>query len=221
MIPDKKKTPEEIAALRDGLGIPLAPVATEPAIAPPPPPVVGAPLPTAPEVLEEPDPDEPVFHLNVPPVPTNPARVEAVPIHSLRRSDPPLAAAPAVTHKTALPSKRHDPSDIAEIRRRETLAQLQQKDPSHDPAAHLRRQKASPFLYVPGYLLAIAAAAVAYQRVHHVTPLALLGLASLIMIFIAVRKPRSRHHAALLFILIFLTLALGGVHYAPLFKHGP
>ena len=131
----------------------------------------------------------------------------------------PLAPAPPVTKKTPLPTHRHDPSDIAEIRKREALAKLQ--TPGFDPGAHLRQQTASPFLYAPGYLLAIAAAAAAFKRVHHITPIVLLALALLITLYIAIRKPRSRHHAALIFILVFLTAAFGGIHYAPLFKHGP
>ena len=89
-----------------------------------------------------------------------------------------------------------------------------------DPAIHLRKQTAHPVLYIPGYLLAIAAGAVAYQRVHHITPIVLLALTLAITLYIFIRKPRSRHHAALIFILIFLTAVFGGIHYAPLFKHG-
>lgn len=240
MIPDKKRTPEEISALRVGLGIPdptpepvthrLLPTMAQPPIHIPVP--LDIPhaaydsktsLPEAP-VLDPAHPDhplpdgvaDPILHLDVVPVPDPPKNK---PMHSLRKHERPLAPAPAVTHKTQLPSQRHDLRDIAEIRKRETLAKLQQQE--MDPAAHLRRQIASPFLYGPGYLFVIAAAAVAYLRVHHITPLALIGVTIAIMIFIAIRKPRSRHHAALLFILIFLTLVFGGLHYAPLFDHGP
>jgi hypothetical protein len=162
---------------------------------------------------------EPIVHLDIPPIPVPPKKVEPKPSHSLRKHDLPLAPAPVSTHKTELPSKRHDSGDISQIRKRHALAALQQ--PGADPAAHLRKQTASPFLYVPGYLLAIAAGVTAYQRFHYITPAALLGLSALIMIFIALRKPRSRHHAALLFIVVFLTLVFGALHYAPLFKDGP
>ena len=127
------------------------------------------------------------------------------------------ATASAVTNKTPLPAHRHAPGDIARIRKHETLEQLN----SADLTARLRAQTASPFLYIPGYLLAAAAAISAYQRVHHITPVSLLALSLLITLYIAFRKPRSRHHAALIFIVIFLTAALGGIHYAPLFQYGP
>jgi hypothetical protein len=232
MIPDKKKTPEEIAALREGLGIPdvipqpgaprqrpqqATPVAPGTHVIPPP----DAPVldPTHPD---HPLPDgaaEPVIHLDVVPLPPEMEKSEPKPVHTLRKHDLPLAPAPPVTHKTALPTHRHDPRDIAEIRKREALAALQ--TPNMDPISHVRKQTASPFLYTPGYLLIVAAAATAYQRFLYLTPATLLALATLIMIVIAATKPRSRHHAALLFILIFLTLAFGGLHYAPLFNHGP
>jgi hypothetical protein len=204
MIPQKKKTPEEIAALREGLGMP-------PEAAPPPPPPLNqessAPI------------AEPIVHLDPPPAPVQPKRVEPKPIHSLRKHDPPLAPAPATTQRTELPTGRHDSRDISQIRKREALAALQQ--PSMDPAAYLRKQTASLFICLPGYLLAIAAGIAAYQRFHYITPVALLTISAFIMVFIAWQKPRSRHHAALLFIIVFLTLVFGALHYAPLFKDGP
>ncbi len=240
MIPDKKKTPEEIAALREGLGIPdsipqpgaprkrpeqaaqsPAALATNPApgthVIPPPDKLVLDP--THPDHPLPDGADEPVIHLDVEPLPPEPVRPEPKPVHTLRKHDLPLAPAPSVTHKTALPTHRHDPRDIAEIRKREALAALQK--PNMDPVAHVRRQTASPFLYVPGYLLVLAAAATTYQRFLYLTPAILVSLSALVMVVIAVWKPRSRHHAALLFILIFLTLVFGGLQYAPLFNHAP
>jgi hypothetical protein len=241
MIPVRKKTAEEIAALREGLGIPdelpepgaprqrtqyAAPLPPAPNPELPAPeaceiPPTATPIlnPTPPEHLLPDAVSEAAVHLNITPVPVQPVRPEPKPIHTLRKHELPLAPAPAVTNKTAIPAHRHDPRDIVEIRKREAIAKLQQ--PGMDPAAHLRRQIASPFLYSPGYLLAIAAGAAIFLHVHHITPIVLLAIATLVMIFIAVRKPRSRHHAALLFILIFLTLVFGALHYAPLFSHGP
>ena len=213
MIPQKKKTPEEIAALREELGMP--PPAPEPA-APSPPPSPPLSQPPAPAPVAD---AEPVVHLDLPPLPAPPRIVEPKPVHSLRKHDLPLAPAPASTHRTELPAKRHDSRDISQIRKREALAALQQ--PGMDPAAYLRKQTASPFLYVPGYLLAIAAGITAYQSFHYITPATLLAISSIIMIFIALRKPRSRHHAALLFIAVFLTFVFGALHYAPLFQNAP
>ena len=224
MIPQKKKTAEEIAALREGLGIPpAAPPAAPPA--PPPEPMEevfremeeAQPEPVAPAS----DPNaEPVVHLEPLHMLPRPRKMEIKPTHSLRKHELPLAPATVSRNRTQLPTGRHDPSDVAQIRRREAFSATQLKRRS-DPAAHIRKQIASAFLYVPGYLLAIAAAVTAYLRVHYITPATLLGIATVIMIFIAWRKPRSRHHAALLFIAVFLTLVFGALHYAPFFQNAP
>lgn len=212
MIPQKKKTPEEIAALREELGMPLPTPSTLP-----------LPQPQAP-ITQEPSPSsaasaDSIVHLDIPPAPIPPKKIEPKPSHSLRKHDLPLAPAPASTHRTELPDKRHDSRDISQIRKREALAALQQ--PGTDPVAYLRKQTASPFLYAPGYLFAVAAGVTAYQRFQYITPAALLTVSAIIMLFIALRKPRSRHHAALLFIAVFLTLVFGALHYAPLFRNGP
>lgn len=244
MIPDKKKTPEELAALREGLGIPDAP---PPPGAPrqrttPIPPIVAAPSAPAPApkkiqeipaaanapVLDPAHPDAPpstrlreaAVHLDIPPAPTNEKTPEPLPPkHSLRKHELPLAPAPAVTHKTALPTSRHDDKGIADIRRQDARQNL--SSPPPDPAAHLRKMTASLFLLVPAYLCAFGAGFAAWKQVHHVTPLALLAIAAGIAIYICITKKRSRHHAAFLAIIILLTLVFGGLHYAPLFQNAP
>ncbi len=212
MIPLKKKTPDEIAALREDLGMPS-----------PAPELARQPVPQAPATEAPPSSSavgaESFVHLDIPPTPPSPKIIEPKPSHSLRKHELPLAPAPASTHRTQLPSKRHDSSDINEIRKRQALAGLQQ--PGTDPVVYLRKQTASAFLYTPGYLLAIAAGITAYKRFHYITPGVLLGISALIMLFIALRKPRSRHHAALLFMVVFLTLVFGVLHYAPLFRNAP
>lgn len=224
MIPTRKKTMEEIAALREALAITPAPTVPAAPSAP------ATPMPEVVEANEDSMPDvtaaqlaanaEPIIHLDLPPMPARREKAEVKPTHSLRKHEVPLTPAPTVTHKTVLPSQRNNPSDIAQIRKREALAAIQLKH-NADPAAYLRSQAASPFLFVPGYLLAIAAATTVTLRFHYITPTALLALATAILLFIALRKPRSRHHAALLFIVVFLTLAFGALYYAPLLNHGP
>jgi len=224
MIPDKKKTPEEIAALREGLCIPDAP------------PVPGAPrqrpssFPTienaASPFLSTLDGSPTATHtdsvvqLEVAPAPFIEKTIEPLPTpHSLRKHELPLAPAPAVTHKTVLPTGRHDDKDIAEIRRRDAIKSLTSEVP--DPAAHLKIMTAGPLLLIPAYLIAFGAGAAAWLRVHHITPLVLLLIASLFAIIIFIRKKRSRHHSAILAIIILMTLVFGGLHYAPLFNYAP
>lgn len=224
MIPQKKKTTEEMAALREGLGIlPSMPApVTRLASAEPMTELFGEMEEDQIESLApaaEPD-TEPVIHLELPPMSPRQRKMEIKPAHSLRKHDLPLSPATEPRNRTALPKRRHDSSDIAKIRKREALSTTQLKRRS-DPAAHIRKQIASPFLYIPGYLLTLAAVVTAYKRVHYITPAGLIVLATLIMVFIVWRKPRSRHHAALLFIAVFLTLVFGALHYAPLFQNGP
>lgn len=217
MIPNRKKTPEEIAALREGLGVPGSPAKQPPIPATPPP---------SPEPVYEPSPPQPhpvpqpsgqaVLHLDTPKIPPTKAEPQA---HRLRKHELPLAPAPARTHKTTLPTQRHDLRDVAQIRKREALAKL--NNPGLDPAAHLRRQTAHPALFLPGYLLAAAAAIMVFQRVHPITPIVLLALSLAITLYIAIRKPRSRHQAAFIFVVAFIAAAFGVIHYAPLFQHGP
>lgn len=235
MIPNRKKTPEEIAALREGLGIPDAlPALGAPRQRPGSfPPIENAASPSPPSERKiEPIPapildhltatasNHSIAHLEVAPAPfveKKPAPLRSQ--HSLRKHELPLAPAQVVTHKTVLPTGRHDDKDIAELRRRDAIKSLTSEVP--DPATHLRKMTAGPFLLAPTYIVALAAGAAAWQHVHYVTPLALLLIASLLTIFIFIRKKRSRHHSAILTIIILMTLVFGGLHYAPLFNHAP
>lgn len=246
MIPDKKKTLEELAALREELGIPES--LPEPGAhrsrplpqienAPPPeeknPEPTPVPVPPSMEIRPAPvlDPARPdaiptaelsesVLHLNVPPAPFRDSNNrEPVLYHSLRKNELPLAPAPAVTHKTQLPTRRQAGEDLARFRKSEAVAKLQQ--PGIDPASHLRSITASPWLLAPAYLLALSAGVTIWQRFHHVTPLALLIISSSLTAFVFLKKIRSRHHCAILFIIILMTLVFGGRHYAPLFQNAP
>jgi hypothetical protein len=225
MIPEKKKTSEEIAALREGLGVP--PPKPEPV----PPAKPASSTQSVPRAAEPHVMDagktipfsavhrEPAVHLVPLPVPVIRERVLLKPVRSLRKHEPPLGPASVNSQRTELPQNRLNSKDTSQIRKREALAALQQ--PGNDPAAHIRRQTASPFICVPGYMFAIAAAITAYQSLNYMIPAGLLALAAIIMVFIAFWKPRSRHHAALLFIVVFLNLVFSALHYAPLFRNVP
>lgn len=230
MIPQRKKTPEEIAALREGLGIPdELPKPGEqrkrPAAPTAPKNHQKSPAPTsdpvAPKEATKLPPREPTQILDKTPPPdkkekSNPPTPAH---HSLRKQELPLAPAPAVTHKSTLPTSRHDPDDIAEIRRRDALQNL--GNTQHDPAAHLKQITAHWPLLTPAYLLACGAAVAAWKYVHHATPLTMLSLATLLAIYIFIKKKRSRHHSAILAIIILMTLVFGSLHYAPLFQNAP
>lgn len=196
MIPQKKKSAEEIAALRKEMGLKKE-----------------MPLP-----LPKPVSAEIPLQISSPSVVVSPSR-EPKQHHSLRKQDLPLAPASALHRNTALPTQRTDPNHIAQIRKRKALAKLNQSN--SDPAAYLRKQTASRLLCVSAYLLAIAAPVTVFFQYSYFVPSALLMIASIFVAFIAWKKPRSRHHAALIFIIIFLSLAFGGLHYAPFFYVSP
>jgi len=211
MIPQKKKTAEEIVALRQRLGIPQPTSEPDATPAQQAPPLQSQPPAPARAV-------EPIAKLDLPPI--MPAeKNDLKPRRSFRKHDLPLAPAPAITHKTELPSLRLDTRDFSQIDKREALAALQQS--SMEPITHLFNQTASPFLYAPGYLFALAAGITAYHRFLYITPAALLSLSTIILLYIAWRKPHSRYHAALLFVIVFLTLVFGALHYATYFQNAP
>ncbi|MGJ8632368.1 MAG: hypothetical protein ACSHX7_00455 [Luteolibacter sp.] len=242
MIPKKKKSAEELAALRENLGIPEVPPPAAPSSAtarptplpleitapepiPAPAPQEKKEIPSAPApVLDPIHPDqppemelrEPLVHLDIPAAPA-PSRDYAS--HSLRKHEPKLAPAPVVTNKTTLPDRRHDADDIARMRKADTISHISGEAP--DPAAHLRSMTAHPVLLAIAYLPALASGFLAWRNFHYITPLALLILASILAAYIFKTKKRSRHHSAFLLIIILMTLAFGGLHYAPLFQNAP
>jgi len=233
MIPGKKKTPEEIAALRGQLGIPEAQPEQAPTNShPESPPAQAIPSgqhPNSPSSTPTLDPTHPyqspelvdkerAVHLDAPLA--SEKKVEAVKNHSLRKHELPLAPAPAVTQKTALPDHRHDPNDMSQIRHREALAKVMQQN-QQDPAAHLRKMTAHPLLLTPAYLFPLAAALAAWQRAFYLTPLVLLVISILFTFFIFLTKKRSRHHAAILTIIIVMTLTFGALYYVPFLTHAP
>lgn len=247
MIPKKKKTQEELAALREELGIPDAPPLpgaprnrplpqpekkpepapeAKPAKKPAPPAEKEMPTPKLdpahPDASPAPILREPVVHLDPDAPDLEEAETEVrepVQYHSLRKKELPLAPAPAVTHKTSLPAHRHGDDDIARLRKREALEKLQQ--PQLDPSIQLRAMTASPWLLAPAYIVALGAGATIWQRFHHISPIILLVLSSLLTLYIFLKKKRSRHHAAILFLIILMTLVFGGLHYAPIFQNAP
>lgn len=214
MIPDKKKSAEEIAALRDQLGIPPE-RPTESHQAPP-----EKDIPT-------PQPTPPADHeITLPPTTEKPAPREPKPIHTLRKKELPLAKPTETpTQKTALPTQRHADQEILRFQQAQTLT-----TPQHNPAAHLLNLAAHPALLTTAYLLAIIAPAAsiylakslfAPTKILSITIIASILISSLLTLFIALRKPRSRHHAAILLIIILLTTVFSALQHLPIFQNEP
>ena len=205
MIPTQKKTQEELAALREDSGFFQNPN-------------------TQPRPLEE-QPKPAIFQKFIGQAPkrtpqqfqTSPAeaRPKQRKRHSLRRIELPLAPGFEVQNKTKIPQERRTSEDIAELRERQRLADF--SSTPKNPIAHLEQLSVHPVLLTITYLIAFTAIFAAWKTVYFVTPISLIFVSGLLTAYIFWKKKRSRHHAAILFIILVMTLVFGGIHYAPFF----
>jgi hypothetical protein len=205
MIPTQKKTPEELAALREELGFFQNPDVKKAALDDQPPAT-----PSEKVTDQAPLPTPPAEQISREPVKPKKRR-----IHTLRKSELPLSPAIQVDNKTTLPEYRRSATDLAELQRREALANFSGTPP--DPAAHLKKLAAHPILLIFAYLPAFGAIYTATYSYHYITPISLIFVSGLLTAYIFWRKKRSRHHAAILLIILAMTLVFGGLHYAPYF----
>ena len=194
-LPKKKKSAEEIARLREEMGLP-------PMAAPEP----------------EPAPVKKAAKQAVaPPPPLPPAR----PVRSLRRSErqpPPLPRSESKeSWASSLPSQRRSEDELEVIRRREARQSLVTEVP---PAvAQLQAITAHPVILVIGYLLVLGGGIgfVVAEDYSTVKPeaYALIGCLSglLLALFLSLRKPRSRHHAGFIAMIALVVLVFTLFHH--------
>jgi hypothetical protein len=209
MLPQRRKSAEEIAKLRESMGIPGA---TAPEV------------PAAPEAPAEPEP---------PPPPPTTARIrpEAKPVRSLRKSEraPVVLRSPDLRDDAAIPIRRKSERELMELRR------IQQPQPDRS-LAHLREMEVPWPVIGLGYLLPLCGvllggfAAIAPGIVQSDFPmlwmgdlsrqpwLGTAGIAALAVFcgggfalsgWFAWKKPRSRHHAGFISLLSLLVLVFG------------
>jgi hypothetical protein len=201
VLPQHKKSSEELTKLREALGIPALPITQSPPEASPS--LLTAHPATALPNLPFPEPA----------APTAPALThEAKPVRSLRKSEQiprpatPPSAPPADSN---LPIQRHSDQELQEIRRREALAML-------TPVANPKLAIAHPILISIGYLSALAGA-ITYTFYHQ--PLSVsapcVAAALALATFIFLKKPISRHHAAFIAVIALLVIVFGALHYFP------
>jgi hypothetical protein len=144
------------------------------------------------------------------PRPDDAAPVTRLPVHRHGDAEDRHVVQPRTTDAmgfTKLPEHRHNDKEVMEIRRREALR-------VRPPLAHLRSLTANPFLIGLGYTLAAGSAAGGYfvnkdwQYLLWAEwcALAIAVLGMMVAVLIAVRKPRSRHHAAFISIIALLDL---------------
>jgi hypothetical protein len=235
LLPQRKKSPEEIARLRESFGVPSD--ADSPEIPTPPAaetlvshihqadvvhesaPAALAPMPgpkpthslkrseRQPTPPANPEPETP------PAAPTT--RLEPKPVRSLKKSEQaPVKPRPETDERGKIPYRRHSDEELQEIRRREALATLNTAPP--DPKLF----PAHPVMIAPGYLLAAAGAACFVFDNYPLAATAACAAAALLhAAAIVLRRPLSRHHAAFISILALFVIVFGALHYFPQLRH--
>ncbi len=212
-LPQRKKTAEEIAQLRESLGVPTATAATAAPISQPP-----ATAAVAPEPMLSPTSFrfEKLIH-------SKPAAATVIKLNksvrSLRKSEqgPIEVRIPAAgSTDSKLPSHRHRPEEIEEMRRREALDRL------NTPAPNPKLLPAHPLFIAPGYLLTLGAAACFLFDRYPLAVSAICAAGALINagLLLALR-PLSRHHSGFIAATTLLISAFGTLHYFPHLQHAP
>ncbi len=225
MLPQRRKTAEEIAKLREGMGIPGAAQAEaeEPAA---PPPVEEAP------VIQEP-----------------PAPRVAKPVRSLRKSEQGIVERPPVERIApvvradghALPGRRHDERELMEMRR----VQAAPPDKSINYLQHMAVRwywvtlaYAMPLLggicaLLAGWLPTVPSPDFPTIAMSEFAQKPWLGMLGFVLLAIgcvgglamagwfAAKKPRSRHHAGFITIIGVLILVFGIIHQFFTPDYGP
>jgi hypothetical protein len=194
LLPQRKKSAEEIAQLRESFGLPGSSPSEDEVPAKVPPKNLPAPAPVT--------------------TAASPPR-EPKPVKSLRKSEQgPAPLARSAKDNSKIPARRRSAQELNEILRREALGNLNPKPNPLSQSAHLA-------LVIPAYLLVIAGAVGCffYNLEIQITASCLVA-AWLIAAFIFLRKPFSRYHAAFIAVMAFFVTLFGVFHYFPQFLHG-
>jgi hypothetical protein len=249
LLPQRKKSPEEIARLRDSLGVPGAPRQEEETQDPSEPPAGQA---TEVDTIVASNHEAALVHqaetIPLAPQPAEPPSGPK-PVHSLKRSERlPRASATAVPDAapSAVTLDVRSPKPIRSLRKSEQIPSLPY--PESPPDSNLPHQRhseneimeirrrevlammnaqpdsrlfpAHPALIVPGYLATIVAAVGLYFYEFSIAAtLACVTASLLVAAFIGIRKPISRHHAAFIAVIALFVLIFGALHYFPQLRH--
>ncbi len=201
LLPQRKKSAEEIAKIRESFGLPGASQGEENAALP----VVETPAPQQIEVAEQ---------AGKIPRAVSPPR-EPKPVKSLRKSEQGVAPIRRVASTISkIPVHRRSDHELNEIRRREALSKLAPKPNPQSLVAHLA-------LVIPAYLLVITSAigCFFYDLEMWITA-SCLAFALVIGGFIFFKKPLSRYHAAFIAVISLFLIIFGTFHYFPQLLNG-
>ena len=241
LLPQSKKSAEEIAKLRESFGIGAAPDALKEAppgenveISPPEP-LAPVPVEKAAEMKAvrslrraERIPVLPVEESGPPPTATHEPEQKPLPVaaplpvahgarlvRSLKKSEQvPLPGIHSPEPDSKLPIHRHDDRELNEIRRQAAISNLAAPVLPQARTAHL-------VLIVPGYLFALAGAVGFYfYDLELAVTAACVAAALLVAAIIYLKKPLSRHHAAFIGAIALFVIIFGALHYFPQLQHG-
>jgi hypothetical protein len=225
LLPQRKKSAEEIADLRGSLGIPIQNPAAETAAF-----ADVAPLPTidafdlkkvespiedfsfVPNLAVDPSVDKPAaFEASLAPAP---APVAAKFVVEEPATVPVAANVPVVADSDGkIPNRKRSTGEIERLRRQIAFAQVEQ---INTPSL----EKAHPSLVALGYISVLIGVSITWfydQPILVTAPF--VGLSMLAALYILIRKPISRHHAGFIFAICFLAIAFGILHYFPQLQH--
>lgn len=202
-LPERKKSPEEIAALRDQLGIPGDAPATPAA------PGAGPEHGSAAAPADASGDDSAV---DIPVVDTTPVAIAAP--RSLRKSErePVLHVVPAPPPDSPLPVHRHSDEELAALRRRSVFD-------TQEHAVRMPVRRAHPALVIGCYLVAVSPALMIYHNLPILLPAASVVFAMGLGGYLFFLRPYSRHHGAFLGIVCLFVITYGALHYFPHLRH--
>ncbi len=210
-LPQRKKNAEEIAQLRDQLGVPPS-VASDPAPATLESAQPSAPSPAPAEQTRaqpsaEPRPSlEPIPDFEAALTPTQDFGFTKTISHEERVAE---------EQASKLPVKRHSPEELDDLRRREMLTQL-----NAEPPTNFKFTGAHPALIILGYLMASAGATSFWIMTYPWQAVAGGCAAALLLAgFIALRRPVSRHHAGFISAIALITGVFATIHLFPDLQH--
>ena len=206
LLPQQKKSAEEIAKLRELLGHPGMLPSDE----------------ISPQEIAKPDIMlEDLVQLVTPQTPLPPPSHPTEPrpckqVRSLRKSEQGLASTIRTqAADSRIPIQRRSDHELNELRRRESLANLAPKPNPQSLVAHL-------VLVIPAYLLlAFSTIGCFFYDLEIAMVASAVAVSLIIAGFIFFRKPLSRYHAGFIAVIAFFLIIFGTFHYFPQLLNGP
>jgi hypothetical protein len=191
LLPQSKKSSEEIAKLRESFG-----------------------------VLGISQQDTPTQATAKPAIDRRPAEIrplpEAKPVRSLRKSErvPVQTSAAQPAAHSNLPTHRRSQDEIEDLRKREALARLTPPPPNPKLAVAHR------FTISIGYACALSGSSFFFYKPFPLAATASCAVAALLTaLYIFLKTPLSKHHAGFITAITLVVMVFGSLHYFPHLKY--